>query len=444
MKILLVLPDANIHKLSVGPLNISFREAPLTATTLAALVPEDLDAEVSIIDESVSNIPFDTYFDIVGISVLTGTAVRAYEIADRFREKDVTVVLGGVHVTLIPDEAKKHADAIVIGFAEQSWPQLLHDFAMNIMQPVYKQKNVFIEKLPIPRRDLQKRMGYMAPNTVFATRGCKAACDFCSVPAAKFGWHKRPIPDVIDEIRQIKSKRIVFNDVHLVEDVEYAKELFKAMIPLKKKWGGLATTRIGNDEEMLDLMRQSGCVYLLLGFESINTMSLNDINKRFNNVNDYRNVVEKLHDRNIIIQGCFIFGMDQDDKYIFDCTVQTINDIKIDIPRFAIYTPYPNTTAFKRLKKEGRILHEYWPHYDTQHVVFQPAKMSPVELDNGFRLAYRETFKIGSVLNRALTSAYFPITFFGNLAYQIYIWRLQHDPLRIYQQTYYKDALCHT
>ncbi len=431
IRILLVLPDGKIHKLSLGFLNVSFREAPLTATTLAALVPPEIEADVSIVDESIQSIPFEKRYGLVGISCLTGTAPRAYDIADRFRVQGAIVVLGGVHVTLMPEEAAQHADAIVIGFAERTWPELLRDVVSDRLKPVYQSEETHLEHLPFPRRDLQKRCGYMIPNTVLVTRGCKGACDFCTVPAAKFGWHQRPIAEVIAEIKQIKARRIAFSDVNLTEDREYAKEFFQALIPLKKEWGGLASTRIAQDEELLDLMRQSGCQFLLIGFESVNSRSLTSIRKGFNKVEQYKEFIRKLHELQIIIQGCFIFGLDEDDNSIFDRTLELIEELNIDIPRYAIYTPYPGTTAFTRLQAEQRILHYNWQYYDTQHVVFMPDKMSPQELEQGFKRAYKHTFSVKSSLKRTWGSGKnFPITFIGNLAYKLYIKRLFTEQYR--------------
>ena len=432
MKILLIMPNANIHKLHLGKWHISFREAPLTLTTLAALIPSELNPEIKIVDESVEHIPFKEHYDLVGISCLTGTAKRAYQIADSFRARGVFVVLGGIHVSLVPYEALRHADSIVVGFAEQSWPQLLKDFSKGQIKRIYKDPGSKLNGLPNPRRDLQRRLAYLNPHTVFATRGCKRSCDFCTVSALPFGWHTRPIGEVIDEIKKIKSRRIAFNDVSLLEDREYAKELFSALIPLKKVWGGLCTTQIGQDTEMLELMRKSGCIYLLIGFESVSNLALYDIKKGFNNPKNYHQLVKKIHNQGIILQGCFIFGFDQDDKHIFKQTVDVVNDLKIDIPRYAIYTPYPKTKAFQRLKAEGRILHENWEFYDTQHVVFQPAQMTPRELDNGFQWAFQQTFTYNSVYKRIMGSSHksFLIKFFGNLAYRLYIHRLIKDVRR--------------
>jgi len=432
-RLLIVLPDGRIHKLQVKGFSKSFREAPLTATTLAALVPLELNFDISIADESIGQNPIKDNVDLVAISCLTGTSLRAYEIADHYRKLNIPVVLGGVHVTLLPDEAKQHADAIVIGFAEKSWPALLFDFVIGNMKPVYKDDNDNFINMPIPRRDLQKRTGYMIPNTVSATRGCKGTCDFCSVYAAHFGWHKRPIAEVIDEIRSIPSKRIVFNDVSMGEDMEHFKELLKAMIPLKKTWGGLVSTKVFNDPEIPSLLQKSGCVYLLIGMESLNDYSLRSINKGFNKFAEYKRIIDLMHRHNIVLMGCFIFGFDEDDKHIFEKTVDFVNEYKVDIPRYAIYTPYPQTEAYNRLKSENRLLHEYWRHYDTQHVVFQPKQMTPEELDRGFIWSYEKTFTLSSSFMRTVrTSRNFPITFGGNMAYNIYIKRLQNEQNRIY------------
>jgi len=420
MKILLLLPDGRIHKIKLGPVTRSMREAPLTMTLLAALVPPELDARLTLVDESIQTVPADESFDLVAISALTGTCDRAYHWASVFRGKGCKVVLGGVHVTLRPEEAARLADAIVIGFGERTWPELLRDFAAGTLKPRYHDPEAPLEGLPMPRRDLQRRFGYMMPATGFATRGCKGTCDFCSVPAAGFGWRTRPVAEVIDELRRTPHRRLAFNDVSITEDRDYAKELFTAMIPLKKKWGGLCTTRIAEDPELLDLMTRSGCRYMLTGFESISAPALQGIQKGFNRPADYADLMKKMHNRRILIQGCFIFGFDHDTPEVFRETVEMVDELRIDIPRYAVYTPYPGTRAYDRIKAEGRLLHEHWRHYDTQHVVFRPAGMTPEELDEGFKWAYRRTFTFRSMLHRTLAAGlWFPVAFVGNLAYRV-------------------------
>jgi radical SAM superfamily enzyme YgiQ (UPF0313 family) len=251
------------------------------------------------------------------------------------------------------------------------------------------------------------------------------------VPAAGFGWHARPVGDVVAEVRGLRRRLFAFNDVSLNEDREYALELFRALAPLGKRWGGLATARIGRDDELLDAMARSGCIYLLIGFESLDREALAGMDKGFNRAEDYALLMRKLHDRAIACQGCFIFGMDEDGPDVFDRTVAAVDELRIDIPRYAVYTPYPGTPAFERLKAAGRLLHEHWPHYDTQHVVFRPARMSPEDLDAGFRRAYRRTFSLRSIVHRTSGCRQFPVTLVGNLAYRLYLRRLESERPRV-------------
>ncbi|MBF0299113.1 MAG: B12-binding domain-containing radical SAM protein [Oligoflexia bacterium] len=436
MNILLIMPNAKIHAIRIKDFTMSFREAPLTMTTLAALTPDDINANIRIIDESVEKVDFEkiTNVDLVGISAMTGTSIRAYQIAKIFRNKSIPVVLGGVHVSINPEEAEQHADVIVTGFAEKSWPKLLGDFKNGQMKKRYDQDCVIdLVGLPIPRRDLQKKFAYMSPNTVSFTRGCSNTCAFCTVPIFYKGYYKRPIEEVIREIHTIKSNRFVVDDVNLLEDREYSLKLLKALAPLKKIWGGLATIKIVQDKEMMYWLEKSGCRYLLVGFETFSDDSLNAITKTFNKSSNYKEAMKIFHDHGVMIQGCFIFGFDTDDKFIFEKTVERVNEIKVDIPRYAIYTPYPGTPLFKELWEQKRILTTNWSLYDTQHVVFQPKLMTPGELYQGFRMAYRETFTIKSILDRTLPSlslgSRFPIAFLGNLAYNIYINRINKEPL---------------
>lgn len=432
MKLLLLMPDANIHRIKFGPLCVSFREAPLTLTTLAALVPADVNAEITLIDGSVQSVPENSRFDLVAISCLTGTALRAYKWAAHFKKQGATVVLGGIHVSLCPDEAAKHADSVMTGFAEITWPKMIHDFFNGCLQARYDGYRGDISALPVPRRDLQKKFGYTMPGTVSASRGCGCSCTFCSVPAANYGWQTRPVERVIDEIRRIPARRFAFNDVNLLWDRNYALELLKEIRPLKKLWGGLAVVSTASDPEMLEALQRAGCQYLLCGFESLSESSLNSIDKGFNRVDSYQTCMEAFHEYGISIQGCFIFGLDDDRHDIFKNTADIVNELKVDIPRYAISTPYPQTKLFETLKKEGRLLHTRWDHYDTQHVVFKPKYMSPQELDKGFQYAYRKTFELQAIKARTQASPHPLITSIGNLAYRHYLKHLKHDRHRIY------------
>ena len=431
MKILLLMPDAHMHKLKIGPHLRSMREAPLSLTTLAALLPQEQDIEWKLVDGSVDPIPLNESADLVGISVITGNAVRAYQIADHYRQRGIPVVLGGIHVSILPGEAMTHADSVVIGMAERVWPRLVADFRQGRMARVYRDEipeGDWLPGVPTPRRDLQRRSGYMMPDTVHATRGCRRACDFCTVPVVWPRYFKRPVADVVADVKSIRGRLVAFNDVSLLDDLDYSRELLTALIPLRKKWGGLATVDIAHHPDLLELLRQSGCQYLLLGFESLNQCNLRDIYKGFNNAREYRTVIDALHEYGITIQGCFVFGMDEDEPSVFAETVQQAIDLKVDIPRYSIYTPFPGTALFKRLEAEGRILSYNWEDYDTMHVVIQPLKMSPEELYAGFKWAYRETFGLRHIWKRvaglSLTAA---VNFVGNLSYRIFVKRLYHE-----------------
>jgi radical SAM superfamily enzyme YgiQ (UPF0313 family) len=430
MRILLIMPDAHMHKLRIGPFVRSMREAPLTLTTLAAMVPPGI--EVKLVDGSVDPVPMNEPADLVGISVITGCARPAYALADHFRRRGIPVVLGGVHVTILPGEAIQHADSIVIGRGEGVWPRLIEDFRRGKLQPVYRELPLsghVLPGVPPPRRDLQRSSGYMLPNAVQATRGCKRTCDFCTVNAVWPRYLKRPVADVVRDIRNIPGRRFGFNDVSLIDDAEYARELFTAIAPLRKRWGGLVTADSLQDTELLDLMARSGCVYLLVGFESGNQAALLDIRKNFNKTLRYRDLVHSLHRRGITVQGCFVFGFDHDDASVFESTVQLVQDLGVDIPRYSLYTPYPGTPLFDRLLAENRILSFNWNDYDTMHVVIQPALMTPEELYGGFKWAYKETFRVGRILQRVnRPDIRCAINFVGNLAYRIFVHRLYTEP----------------
>lgn len=429
-RILLIMPDAHMHKLRIGPFVRSMREAPLTLTTLAAMVPDDI--EVKLVDGSVDPIPMDWPADLVGISAITGCARPAYELAGHFRQRGIPVVLGGPHVTILPGEAIQHADSILIGRGEQSWPQLIEDFRRGQLKRVYREHELpdhMLVNVPPPRRDLQRRSGYMLPNTIQATRGCKRVCDFCTVNAVWPRYLKRPIADVIRDIRDIPDSHFGFNDVSLVDDVEYAKELFTAIAPLRKRWGGLVTADSLQNTELLDLMARSGCVYLLVGFESGNQATLQGIRKNFNKTLHYRDLIASLQRRGITVQGCFVFGFDHDDASVFESTVQLVQDLGVDIPRYSIYTPFPGTPLFARLLGEQRILSFNWNDYDTMHVVIKPVLMPPEELYRGFKWAYRETFRLNRIVKRiSHPDIRCAINFVGNLAYRIFVKRLYSEP----------------
>lgn len=401
IKLALLAPAGAMHRYS-GSFGKSLHYAPLTLTTLAALVPEDADVEVKIYDETAEKIPLDIDAELIGITCITGTAPRCYAYGDYFRKKGKTVFMGGVHPSMLPDEAAQHADVIFTGFSEQTFPQFIYDYLRGDFRKLYQQNDDFtIEGRPIPRRELLNAKRYITTKTVEAIRGCCHTCSFCAYPAA-FGKtvYKRPVKEVVAEIEALNTKHVTFPDVNLITDRAYAIELFTALIPLKIIWLGLVTSSVGIDDELMEVFRKSGCRGLLIGFESITQESQQYIHKGVNRVDSYVALMDKLHDNGILVQGCFAFGGDEEDESVFDRTVEMIIKAKIDLPRFSILTPFPNTQYYMQLEKEGRIIERNWAMYDVQHCVFSPRKMTKEQLEEGTDRAWRSAYSTGNIMKR--------------------------------------------
>ena len=422
IKIALLAPAGAMHRYN-GSFGKSLHYAPLTLTTLAALVPEHIDADIKIYDETAGKIPLNLDADLVGITCITGTATRCYAYADYFRKKGKTVFMGGVHPSMLPDEAAQHADVIFTGFSEQTFPQFIEDYVNGTHKKRYDQNDDFtISGKPIPKRELLNKKRYSITNTVEAIRGCSLPCTFCAYPGA-FGRnvYKRPIKEVIAEIEALNPKTLLFPDVNLIVDRAYAIELFNAMIPLKLFWVGLATSSVGMDDELITAMRKSGCKGLLIGFESITQESQQYINKGVNKVDGYAELMKKLHDNGILVQGCFAFGGDEEDESVFERTVDAVVKAKIDLPRYAILTPFPNTQYYNLLENEGRIVERDWAMYDVQHCVYKPKKMTKEQLEAGTDFAWRETYSNKNIFKRLAPFVHSPwLSIPLNLGYKGY------------------------
>lgn len=430
MKIALISPKGPLYRYRSGIFRKSLRTAPLTLTTLAALIPPELEVELRLYDEGIEDLPENLEADLIGMTVITGTAPRAYALSEKFRKQGKTVVLGGPHITLVPEDAAPHADSIVSGYAEETWPQLLRDFAAGQLKSRYDMDRNFsfarLTEIPFPKRELLDRKGFKSMNTFEATRGCVHPCDFCVVPAA---WGRRPfqkpIDHVIADIRQYGAKQLVFFDLNIIADRRYAKELFSALIPLNVKWFGLSTTLIGDDEELMHLMARSGCKGLLIGFESVSSDALGDANKKFNRPDKYAELVKKLHAMGIALNGTFVFGNDSDDLDSFKAVEDFVLSNAIDLPRFAVLTPFPGTPLYSRLEQEGRILTRDWSLYDGQHVVFKPQRMSPQQLLNGHERIWESVYSYRGIGRRTFSHIrerlmLLPLILAANIGYRYY------------------------
>jgi radical SAM superfamily enzyme YgiQ (UPF0313 family) len=423
VRIVLISPKGPLYRHRGGIFRRSLRYAPLTLTTLAALVPAELDADVRIIDEGIEEIGDDLAADLIGMTVITGTATRAYELAATFRARGIPVVLGGPHVTLVPDDAAPHGDAIVVGYAEDTWPTLLRDFAGRAMRARYDQApGLSLAGRPFARRDLLPRSRFITNDVFEATRGCIHTCEFCVVPSA---WgrkpYQKPVEDVVADILQKGSRKLIFVDLNLIADPVYAARLFEALIPLNVEWYGLVTTLLADDPLLVDLAARSGCRGLLMGLESMSVRNLRQTGKGFNSPGQYADMVTALHRRGIALQGCFVFGLDDDTADVFLETARFAVDARIDLPRFAVVTPFPGTALFRRLDSQHRILTRNWELYDGQHVVFQPARMSVGDLQQGTEAAWRFAYSARSIARRIVASpSPWSVRLGANLAYRYY------------------------
>jgi len=385
-----------------------FKFPPHSLLAIAALTPKDI--EVEIIDENIEELDFNRKADLVGITTMTASSPRAYEIADEFRRKGIPVVIGGIHATALPEEAAQHADAVVIGEAEGCWERLLEDFkrkGKKGLAQFYRNSQLpDPSKIPIARRELLEGKGYLLSRFLQISRGCPFNCSFCSV-SRFFGkkYRFRPVKNVIEEVKSIvgkslKTRFLGFLDDNIVGSVSYAKELFKALIPYRVLWAGQSSINIARDDELLDLAARSGCKGLFIGFESVSEDSLGEANKLQNKIGFYEKAVKKIHQFGISIEGAFIFGFDHDDKGIFQRTVKFIERVKLDAVQFTVLTPLPGTKLYEKLEEEGRITDRDWSNYDFTHVVFRPKLMTPEELRQGLTWAYQRIYSLPSIFRR--------------------------------------------
>ncbi len=398
MRILLVAPGIGKTG-NHGFYGRAFQVPPLALGILASLTPDDI--EVGLVDENLNQMDFGQVPDLVAITCLTASAPRAYDIAENYRKLGAKVVLGGIHATALPLEAIQHADCVVLGEAEGVWPRLIRDFRSGNLKRFYKGKKPDPTQISIPKREIFEKQGYFLKSTVQTSRGCPFGCDFCTVQ--RFFGNKcraRSVASVVEEIKQLATRFVAFVDDNIAGSYPYARDLFASLAPLKIKWICQAPITIGKDPEFLRLMHRAGCRGVFVGFESIMPDCLKEVGKSINVVSKFGEYIDRIHDAGISIEGAFIFGFDHDDSSVFERTLDFIARTKIDFAQFGILTPFPGTKLQKRLKQQGRILHEDWRQYDIGHTVFRPARMSVEELDAGRRWIEDEFYSFKGTIKR--------------------------------------------
>lgn len=378
---------------------------PLGLATLAAyLRPDD---EARIVDEHVRRLAIDDRPDLVVIQVYITNAYRAYRIADRYRARGVFVALGGLHVTSLPDEAAAHADAIFLGPGEQTFPAFLEHFRAGQPLPVYRSTSGrTIELLPPIRRDLIERRRYLVPNSIVVTRGCPQHCDFCYKDAFFAGgrsFYTQRVDAALAEIDRLPGRHLYFLDDHLLGDARFARSLFDGMKGMNRVFQGAATVDAILRGDLIEHAAEAGLRSLFVGFETLTPGNLLRSHKRQNLGRNYSAVTARLHGLGIMINGSFVFGMDDDDESVFSRTVDWAIEHGITTATFHIQTPYPGTGLHARMAAEGRLTTSNWDLYDTRHVVFRPARLTPDALKTGYDRAYREFYRWSSIAAASFT-----------------------------------------
>ena len=367
---------------------------PLGLATLAAYL-DDSD-EVLLQDEHVERLNLDDSPDLVVIQAYITSAYRSYQIADHYRAKGAYVAMGGLHITSMPAEASNHADTIFLGPGEGIWQEFLADFRAGNPQPRYISKKRTLLGAPPPRRDLIKRHLYLVPNSLVVSRGCPHKCDFCYKEAffkGGKGFYTQSVDEALAEIERLPGKHLYFLDDHLLGNVPFASALFDGMRGMGRVWQSAATVQsVLLYPDLVRKAAESGLRSLFIGFETLDQTNLRQAQKHQNLNRDYHLAIQRLRENGVMVNGSFVFGMDEDDESVFSRTVDWAVGEGMETATFHIMTPYPGTALYERIEREGRLLHRQWDLYDTRHVVYQPKKLSAAVLEAGYWRAYRQFY----------------------------------------------------
>jgi radical SAM superfamily enzyme YgiQ (UPF0313 family) len=377
---------------------------PLGLATLAGYLGKD--DEVTIHDEHVEALSLDDEPDLVAIEVYTTSARRAYALADHYRRRGAHVALGGLHVTSRPEEAAAHADTVFLGPGEEAWSRFLVDLRAGRPGRFYRSRVRTLEGLPPVRRDLIRRGLYLVPNSLVVSRGCPHACDFCYKDAFFEGgqsFYVQRVDAALAEIERLSGRHLYFLDDHLFANPRFAAALFDGMRGAGRLWQAAATVDSVLRPRLLDKAVASGLRSLFVGFETLDPDGLRSQGKRQNLGRDYAAAVRRLHDSGVMVNASFVFGFDEDDPGVFERTVEWAVAHGLETATFHVLTPYPGTALFRRFERQGRLRHRDWDRYDTRHAVFQPARMTPDQLEHGYWRAYRDFYRFGSILKGAAT-----------------------------------------
>ncbi|MCR4889495.1 MAG: B12-binding domain-containing radical SAM protein [Ruminococcus sp.] len=389
---------------------------PLGLLTIVNMVRDEHYVELE--NENIQKINYEDVPDIVGISVTVDTLPRAAKIAERFRKKGCIVVAGGIHITTSYETVPKDAfDVLCIGAAEGTWQQIIHDYQNNSLKPVYHcQKPLTGDQIVSPAYDFLKKGEYLYCNVVHTSRGCPFRCDFCYNSAKAHHYVNRNIKDVLADIKAVNSKHIMFIDDNFAGNPKWTKQFLRVITPMHIKWSAAVSINAAYDDELLDLMKKSGCQSLFIGFESVNPSSVSGVHKVQNQTHEYEKAIKAIHSRGIMINASFVFGLDGDTPETFRTTLDWIVKNKIETVTSHILTPYPGTALYDRMKAEGRITTNDLSLYNTAHVVYKPKGMTKQELYRGYLQIYKDIYSVKNIFRRCpeakeVRAAYFMFNF---------------------------------
>lgn len=436
MKIMLVLAKDNVYKYEKTYFKKYY--AQITLLTLESFIDkEKYNADIVLVDEGAEkyDATSEKYknesFDLICISSVISGSKRAKEISKFWRERNAYTVIGGHYATVLKEEALEFFDTVIVGAGEISFPKFLEDFSLGVPKREYFEKiNDEYEYKPLNRKLLTSQKYFLRYGTIVANNGCINKCSYCSVTSMFKGKNNlRSINYVIDEIKRNKYKEWIFYDPNILSDKEYSIKLLNELKKLKIKWSAAATINVGNDKDMLELLKESGCVGLVIGLESFTQENLNGVNKAFNNVKEYKKLVKTIQSYGISVLATIMIGMETDTVESIRKIPDIVEEIGVDIPRYSVLTPYPGTPFFEQLEKENRILTKDWYYYDTETVVFEPKNMSYEVLQKEFYKLWMDSFTFKRIFKRIKNSKNKGIKFIAEIFFRQHAMKFKNYPI---------------
>lgn len=404
MKLLMIHAWNELDTSYRGKFSNLFSYPSLTLAVIYSLIPNGVFEKIDLIDENSQKVDYDKdIYDVVMISFDTSSSLTAYKHCEEFRKRGSYIVCGGYHATALPDEALQHCNTVICGPAEKSIPEFVADFVKGQPKQLYRNYDVCADDFSIPARDkITKRKKLKIP-AIAANRGCSNYCKYCSMRTM---WKScpRPVKSVVDEIKDLKAKMVIFYDPNFFGNRDYAIELMTELKKIKILWVSNATADFGYDHELMQIAYESGCRGVLIGLESLNSQSLAGVGKRFHNADKYKEIIENIHSHGIAVNGCFVLGFDSDTEEELLDLPNRVDRLGLDLCRFAILTPYPGTKLYEEYEKSGRIITKEWSRYNQHNTVFRPINMTPERLNEIFRKVSKEAYSWKRVLKRTFTS----------------------------------------